>query len=137
MSDKKLTELAGAETELANARANVVRLLDAAKKRLLPSGATGGKWEVSQLSKPMDNFTGSQFIIRSPEAPGGVAVVMGGLGKAEEEANALLMARAPRMAAELFRALAVISNPQAFDIEGVTNDIISVLSRLTPPKEGA
>lgn len=44
-----------------------------------------------------------------------------------EGANADLIAVATDMYRELFRALAVITNPQAFDIEGVRSDIANVL----------
>jgi hypothetical protein len=46
--------------------------------------------------------------------------------------NVALEAAAPEMYTELYRALAVIRNPQAFDIEGVCGDIEVVLSKARP-----
>lgn len=43
--------------------------------------------------------------------------------------DAYLIAAAPDMGRELYRALAVIRNPQAFDIEGVAADIEQVLQK--------
>ncbi len=43
--------------------------------------------------------------------------------------DAALIAAAPEMGAELYRALAVIRNPQAFDKDGVCDDITIVLQK--------
>jgi hypothetical protein len=57
---------------------------------------TKGPIEVVGLDVPMNDWTGSQFILRQPKnAPGGVAVIIGGLGEEEERANANLYAASP------------------------------------------
>lgn len=48
------------------------------------------------------------------------------------ERTARLMAASKEMYAELFRALAVITNPQAFDVEQVRSDIKCVLAKAVP-----
>ena len=58
-----------------------------------------------------------------------VASVEGELVTPEEKPNARLIAAAPELYDELFRALAVITNPQAFDVEGVRADILRVLTK--------
>ena len=47
----------------------------------------------------------------------------------QSRTNARLIAAAPRLYEELFRALAVIRNPQAFDTEGVCEDIAEALQQ--------
>ena len=47
----------------------------------------------------------------------------------EMKANGNLIAAAPEMYGELFRALAALRVPQAFDLEGVTADIERVLAK--------
>jgi hypothetical protein len=50
----------------------------------------------------MDDWTGSRYVVRSAKhAPGGIAVIMGGLGDAEEQANAHLVAASPQLLATL------------------------------------
>lgn len=64
--------------------------------------STLGPWEIVKLDSPLDDWSGAQFVIRSPvNAPGGIAMIMGGLGLVEETANAALIAAAPAM----FKAL--------------------------------
>ena len=53
---------------------------------------TGGDWELVEASNTLGDF-----FIRSSEAPGGIAVLVRGLGKEEEEANARLLLAAPEM----------------------------------------
>lgn len=48
----------------------------------------------------------------------------------DHEADARLISKSPEMYDELFRALAVIRNPQAFDTEGVAHDIERLLKEL-------
>ncbi|HTH42875.1 MAG TPA: hypothetical protein VL498_06905 [Terracidiphilus sp.] len=62
------------------------------KLALKPTAAPG--WEVLELEAPIGDWTGARFIIRAPGAPGGLAVLMGGLGEDEERANAKLIATA-------------------------------------------
>jgi hypothetical protein len=58
---------------------------------------TPGPIEVLDLKEHMKDWTGSRFVLRAPEAPGGVALIIGGLGEEEERANADLYAAAPGM----------------------------------------
>ena len=59
---------------------------------------TGGPWEIVELTAPVDDWTGAHYVIRSAKhAPGGIALIMGGLGGSEEKANAALIAAAPAM----------------------------------------
>lgn len=60
--------------------------------QLKPTAAPG--WEVIELDAAIDDWTAAHFIIRAPNAPGGIAAVIGGLGEAEERANAKLIATA-------------------------------------------
>jgi hypothetical protein len=62
--------------------------------------STPGPWQKVELIAPLDDWTGARFIIRAPRAPGGVAIVLGGLGKEEEEANADLIIAAANAAQE-------------------------------------
>jgi hypothetical protein len=64
---------------------------------------TATPWEIVELEKPMEPF--GSFIIRAPEAPGGIAVTINGLGD-EERANAHLMGAA----AEMYEALKAFSD---------------------------
>ncbi len=65
-------------------------------------GFTPQPWEMTKLVGPLDDWTGAQFIIRAPTgAPGGIAIIMGGLGEEEEQANAHLLRTAPEMYAAL------------------------------------
>jgi hypothetical protein len=52
---------------------------------------TAGPWEKITLAGSLDDWTGARFVIRAPGAPGGLAIIMGGLGSEEEEANADLI----------------------------------------------
>jgi hypothetical protein len=58
-------------------------------------------WELLELDAAIGDWTGARFIIRAPEAPGGIAILMGGLGEIEERANAHLF----RTAAEMYAGL--------------------------------
>jgi hypothetical protein len=58
---------------------------------------TLGPWEIVEFTSPMGDWTGARFVIRSAKAPGGIALIMGGLGGPEEKANAALIAAAPAM----------------------------------------
>jgi hypothetical protein len=52
-------------------------------------------WEVLKLTDPIKDYTAARFIIRARRgAPGGIAIVMGGLGAEEEEGNAYLLGAA-------------------------------------------
>lgn len=66
---------------------------------------TQGPWELVILTSPLEDWSASRFVIRSEQAPGGIAFTIGGVG-AEEEANARLIVAAP----ELLKALRAISN---------------------------
>jgi hypothetical protein len=57
---------------------------------------TGGAWEIIHIDK-LNDWTGASFVIRSEKAPGGICAVIGGLGEAEEEANANLFVAAKIM----------------------------------------
>ena len=56
---------------------------------------TEGEWTLLKAATPLADWAGS-YIIRSPEAPGGIAVTIGGLGM-EEEDNARLLAAAKKL----------------------------------------
>ena len=58
---------------------------------------TPGPHKVKKLPKTVIDWTGTSFIIRAKDAPGGIAVITGGLGEEEEEANAALYAAATVM----------------------------------------
>lgn len=58
-----------------------------------------------------------------------VAEMRGAGANLPQEANAHLIAAAPEMYDKLFRALAALRVPQAFDLEGVTADIERVLAK--------
>jgi hypothetical protein len=69
--------------------------------------ATKTPWEVVEFSEPMNDWSGARFVVRSTSAaPGGIALVIGGLGEAEERANAKAILKGgevsrPAMAAAL------------------------------------
>jgi hypothetical protein len=55
-------------------------------------------WEVIELAGPLNDYTAARWIIRARQgAPGGIAVIMGGLGADEEEGNAYLLGAALEM----------------------------------------
>jgi len=56
---------------------------------------TATPWELVELAQPMGGVLG-KFVIRAKEAPGGIAVTIGGLGE-EERVNANLFLAAPEM----------------------------------------
>jgi hypothetical protein len=58
---------------------------------------TNGPWEILRLSGKLDDWTGSSIVIRAKGAPGGLCVIMGGLGPDEELANAHLIAASLEM----------------------------------------
>jgi hypothetical protein len=58
---------------------------------------TSGPISITKLTTPGEDWTGTRFILRAKDAPGGTAAIMGGLGKEEEKANAELYAAAPDM----------------------------------------
>lgn len=55
---------------------------------------TPGEWTLKELSKPVEPF--GSYAIFAKDAPGGIAITVGGLGH-EEKANAVLMVNASRM----------------------------------------
>lgn len=63
---------------------------------------TPGDWWLVELDAKLDDWTGARFVIRQPKhAPGGVAIIMGGLGEQEERDNAYLLKAAPKLLAAL------------------------------------
>lgn len=61
---------------------------------------TPGDWWLVELDAKLDDWTGARFVIRQPKhAPGGVAIIMGGLGEQEERDNAHLLKAAPKLLA--------------------------------------
>ena len=77
---------------------------------------TPGPIEIVKFDAPLSDWTGSRFCLRSPEAPGGVVLVMGGLGEAEERANAQLYAASPKMYVAL--SLLIDNEPCEYDHHG-------------------
>lgn len=65
---------------------------------------TPGPYTVSKFAKPLDEWSGVRYVIRAKTAPGGLAMMMGGLGEEEEAANARLHAAAVDMYMELVEA---------------------------------
>jgi hypothetical protein len=61
---------------------------------------------------PQDDWTGAQFLVRAKHAPGGIALIMGGLGKTEEMANARLIAAAPEMLKAMVAAVHALRSYQ-------------------------
>jgi hypothetical protein len=59
---------------------------------------TNGEWELLPIKYVIGKISINDcgFFIRSPKAPGGIAVTIGGLGKKEEEANARILLAAPK-----------------------------------------
>ncbi|HET6220160.1 MAG TPA: hypothetical protein VFE27_24240 [Acidobacteriaceae bacterium] len=55
-------------------------------------------WEVVKFSAPLGGWSGARFVVRAPDAPGGIALIIGGLGEAEEGANAQAIAKAGMLA---------------------------------------
>jgi hypothetical protein len=53
-------------------------------------------FEIVELSEPLDPTWQTRYIIKAPDAPGGVALTIGGIGE-EERANASLFRAAPDM----------------------------------------
>lgn len=51
---------------------------------------TAGTWELVEFQQPQDDAYGGNFLIRAYDAPGGIAITIGGLG-ADERANAHLV----------------------------------------------
>lgn len=68
---------------------------------------TQDTWKLVELSEPTDDWIASSFVIRTDQAPSGIAVTVGGLGIEEEEANAHLILAAP----DLFEALKALTPP--------------------------
>lgn len=62
-----------------------------------PDLYTSGPWNLVALDAPLNDWTGARYVIRAKGAPGGVCIIMGGLGTKEERANARLIARAPHL----------------------------------------
>jgi hypothetical protein len=56
---------------------------------------TKGPWTLFEADTPFAEWSG-KFAVRAEQAPGGIAVTIGGLGE-EEEANALLICEAPNL----------------------------------------
>jgi len=54
---------------------------------------TRAPWGVTELNDRIE-WAGSKFIVTGPGAPGGIALIVGGLGEEEERANAELIAQA-------------------------------------------
>lgn len=72
---------------------------------------TPGPYQLVILDEPLSDWTGARFVIRQfKHAPGGVAVIIGGVGEQEERANALLFQKAP----ELLAALREAAHPEPF-----------------------
>ena len=53
---------------------------------------TKGPISVTELAVLLNDWTGTRFILHAPDAPGGTAAIIGGLGEGEERANADLYA---------------------------------------------
>lgn len=64
----------------------------ATNEMLQPTKAPG--WEVVEFETRLTDWSGAGFIVRAPSAPGGIALIIGGLGDNEERANAKLIATA-------------------------------------------
>ena len=84
------------------------------------NGYTVGPYRKIMFDPPLEDFTGARFAIHADAAPGGVAVLIGGLGNAEEEANANLFVAAP----ELFAALewAILWNAEYKQLNNLSGD---------------
>ena len=66
-------------------------------------------WELAAFEAPLDDWTGARYVIRRYKgAPGGIALIMGGLGEQEERDNAHLVTAAPKLLAALQTALAAL-----------------------------
>lgn len=76
---------------------------------------TPGEWQIVELGEKLDDWTGASLVVRERKhAPGGIAVIMGGLGIAEERANARLIASAGKLLAALELALPVVEAREHF-----------------------
>jgi hypothetical protein len=73
---------------------------------------TKGPWEILRLSGSLDDWTGSSIVIRAKGAPGGVCIIMGGLGPDEELANAHLIAASLEMLRVLKFMVAQMEEPE-------------------------
>jgi hypothetical protein len=99
--------------------------------------ATSQPWEMVDLTVPLGDWTGARFVIRSEEnAPGGIALILGGLGEAEEKSNAALMLYAP----EMFRAIVVAmhalrtyqyGNDARGPAESCADNLTAILDKIT------
>jgi hypothetical protein len=90
--------------------------------------ATPTPWEIVELGGALDDWTSAHFVIRAPGAPGGLAVIMGGLGEVEERANANLI----NTAADLLAACK--AQHDAIDI--LFARLISIDREFLPSKSG-
>lgn len=55
---------------------------------------TKAPWGVKEFNQRLPEWSGAKFVVIGPGAPGGIALVIGGLGEEEERANAELIAKA-------------------------------------------
>jgi hypothetical protein len=55
---------------------------------------TRAPWGVKEFNERLTEWSGAKFVVNGPGAPGGIALIIGGLGEEEERANAELIARA-------------------------------------------
>jgi hypothetical protein len=63
-------------------------------KEYLMKKPTDPPWELVVLNSPAPDWTSTSFVIRAPQAPGGLAVLIGTGDKEEERANAELILEA-------------------------------------------
>lgn len=93
---------------------------------------TPGPHEIVTLNGRIDDWTGASFVILDRRnAPGGVAVIMGGLGVEEETANARLFAAAPEMYQMLVEMKERVYNPFEPDNQSaVYGRLCAVLARV-------
>ena len=88
---------------------------------------TPGPLTIVELDVPLDDWTGASFVLRAPTAPGGVAIIMGGLGKEEERANAKLFAASEDLALTLKTARSWIISHGRLDNQTVLGQIQDAL----------
>lgn len=92
---------------------------------------TRAPWGVTEFNERLPSWSGAKFAVTGPGAPGGIALIIGGLGEEEERANAKFIARAgnnawifkPAVGAAL-RAI-VLEHMRSNDHTEIWEDILS------------
>jgi hypothetical protein len=96
---------------------------------------TPAPWEVLKLGGPLKDYSAARFIVRARRgAPGGIAVIMGGLGADEEEGNAYLIGAALEMR-DTLQTIAELAVGHGDVCELIARRARAALAKAYPPPE--